>query len=114
MPNPVKYLIDEHIPHAIASGLAQNGIDAITLTQANLLSKDDEQRIVPFALQEMRVIVTRDRGFPRRAAQGMVHAGIAFWPRKNRDITRAIQFLVELAAVETADSMMGQVKFIPG
>jgi predicted nuclease of predicted toxin-antitoxin system len=59
----VRYLIDEHIDHAIAAALRLRGYDVLTLADAGLLSADDESEILPFALTEERVLVTRDSDF---------------------------------------------------
>lgn len=108
----VRFLMDEHVDHAIAVALQNRGYDAITLVEANLLGADDFQAILPYALAEKRVLVTRDSDFLALHASGEPHAGIVHWHGKKRNVKQAIHFLLQLARKETSDSMLGQVRFV--
>ena len=108
----VRFLIDEHIDHSIATALKLRGFDALIVADANLLGADDAKQILPYALQENRVLVTRDADFLALDANGEQHAGIIHWHGKKRNVKEAISYLLQLARKETAESMVGEVRFI--
>lgn len=80
----VRFLIDEHIDHAIAAALKLRGYDALTLVEAKLLSADDAQEILPFAHREGRVLVTRDEDFLALHARGDCIEPVAVTGRRTR------------------------------
>jgi uncharacterized protein with PIN domain len=108
----VRFLIDEHIDHSIATTLRLRVYDVLTLTDAKLLGADDLQAILPFALSQNRVLVTRDADFLAMHAQGDAHAGLVHWHGKRRIVKQAIQYLLQLARKETSENMAGAVRFI--
>ena len=108
----VRFLIDEHIDHAIATALRLRGYDALTLGDANLLGADDFQAIFPFALADTRVLVSRDADFLALHARGDSHAGIVHWQGRKRNVKEAIHYLLQLVRKETSESMVGQVRYI--
>jgi predicted nuclease of predicted toxin-antitoxin system len=108
----VRFLIDEHVDHSIATALRLRGYDALTLVDANLLGADDFQEILPFALAERRVLATRDADFLALHARGDSHAGIVHWHGKKRNVKVAIHYLLQLARKETCESMMDQVRYV--
>lgn len=108
----VRFLIDEHIDHAIANALRLRGHDVLTMVDAELLGADDGRRILPFAALEGRVLVTRDSDFLALHKQGAPHAGIVHWPEKKRTVNEAIRYLLQLARRESAESMIGLVRFV--
>jgi predicted nuclease of predicted toxin-antitoxin system len=59
----VRFLIDEHIDHSIATALKRRGFDALTVADANLLGADDEKAILPYALQENRILERETQTF---------------------------------------------------
>lgn len=42
MNRPIRYLVDEHVAKAVATGLRKRGIDVITIAEASLLGAEDE------------------------------------------------------------------------
>lgn len=108
----VRFLIDEHIDHAIVAALRLHGHDALTLAEAHLLSADDEQQILPFAHAESRVLVTRDADFLVMHARGDAHAGIVHWHGRKRNVREAIYYLLQLGRQETRESMSGAIRYI--
>src|SRR5688572_21146826 len=108
----VRFLIDEHIDHAIAAALGLRGYDVLTLADANLLGADDAKEILPFALREDRVLITRDADFLAMHARGDPHAGIVHWYGTKRNVKEAIHYLLQLGRKETRESMAGDVRFI--
>ncbi len=108
----VRFLIDEHIDHAIAMALKLRGLDVLIVADANLLGADDSTEILPFALRENRVLVTRDADFLALDASGTPHAGIVHWHGRKRNVKEAISYLLQLARHETAESMAGKIRFV--
>jgi hypothetical protein len=108
----VRFLLDEHIDHAIAAALRLRSYDVLTLAEANLLSADDFQRILPFALSDTRVIVTRDADFLVMHGRGDAHAGIVHWHGRKRNVKEAIHYLLQMGRKETSESMIGAVRYI--
>jgi hypothetical protein len=45
-------------------------------------------------------------------ANGEPHAGIVHWHGKKRNVKEAISYLLQLSRKETAESMLGQIRFI--
>jgi predicted nuclease of predicted toxin-antitoxin system len=108
----VRFLFDEHIDHAIAAALRFRGYDVLTLADANMLGADDLKEILPLALSESRVLVTRDADFLAMHARGDAHAGIVHWQGKKRNVKEAIHYLLQLGRKETRESMVGVVRYI--
>lgn len=108
----VRFLLDEHIDHTLGTALKLRGHDAITIGEANLLGADDLETILPFAYSNSRVFVTRDVDFLVFYSQGVAHAGIVHWHGKKRNVKEAIHYLLQLARIETAESMAGIVRYV--
>ena len=53
MNKPIRYLVDEHVAKAVATGLRKRGIDVVTLVDAGLLGAEDED-LLPFAAELIR------------------------------------------------------------
>jgi hypothetical protein len=77
-----------------------------------LLAADDSQEILPFAVSKDRVLVTRNADFLALHAQGIGHAGIVYWHGRKRNVKEAIHYLLQLVRKETAESMVGVVRYI--
>lgn len=110
----VRFLCDETIDQSIAVALRMHGYDVLTAGDADLLGADDQQAILPFALEARRVLDTRDADFLALHAAGQGHAGIAFWPGKRRNVREAIHYLRQLGRQETAESMVRAIRFVRG
>jgi predicted nuclease of predicted toxin-antitoxin system len=108
----VRFLVDEHIDHAIVEAMRHHGYDVLALADAHLLGADDLQAILPFALSDNRVLVTRDADFLSMHARSDAHAGIVHWHGKKRNVKEAIHYLFELGQHETSESMAGMVRYI--
>ncbi|RIK35536.1 MAG: hypothetical protein DCC58_20355 [Chloroflexi bacterium] len=91
----IRFLLDEHIDHAIARGLRRRGIDVITPEDAGLKSYSDPD-VLTYALREQRVVITHDRDLLRLHKEGHPHAGIAFCEAHSRSIGQMIDRLIVL------------------
>jgi len=107
----IRYLLDEHVPHAIAIGLQRRGVEAITLADAKLLGKTDAE-IIAYALTQSYVIYTNDDDFPALAAQGVKHAGIIFAKQRRKTIGEIIRHLHLLAECTDTEEMRGIVEYL--
>jgi hypothetical protein len=108
----VRFRLDEHIDHIIAEALRQRGYDVLTVADAELLGADDLLSILPLAVRDGRVLVTRDADFLAMHARGDAHSGIAHWHGKKRNVKEAIHYLLQLGRHETAENMVGAVRYI--
>ncbi len=111
MPVQIRYHLDEHVDPAVVEGLRRRGVDVTTTVEAGLAGATDEAQLA-FALAEARVFVTRDRHFLVLDAQGVAHAGIAFWPSKRRDLGQLVLDLVLLWRVVTGEEIRGRVEYL--
>ena len=105
----IRFLLDEHAPHAIARGLGLRGVEVLTLADAGLLSKSGSE-IAAYALRERLVVFTQDDDFLRLAAAGASHAGIVYSKQDRRTLGEIIQFLKLLSDCLDEADMLGQVE----
>jgi len=106
----VRFLTDEHIPNAVASGLRARGIDAATAAQARLRGTDDTSFLAR-AKRDGRVVLTHDPDFLRLHAAGVPHAGIVYAPHETTigDLIRGALLIAELL---DAAEMMNHIEFL--
>ncbi len=107
----IRFHLDEHIDHEIATGLRTRGIDVTTTTDAGLLQAADEDHIL-FAERENRIIFTNDHDFLRLHSQGVKHAGIVFCARGARSQKEIILFLSLIHDCLTEVEMAGRVEYL--
>ena len=111
MNKPIRYLVDEHVAKAVATGLRKRGIDVVTLVDAGLLGAEDKD-LLTFAEEEDRVMVTQDRDFLRLAAEAEGdHPGVAYAPQ-GRSMGELVRLLDLLTQVSDAGEMRGRVEYI--
>lgn len=111
MNEPIRYLVDEHVPKAVVRGLRKRGVDVITIPDAGLLGKQDED-LLGFAKEKDRVMMTQDRDFLRLASElEGDHAGIVYAPQ-GRSIGELVRLLDLLAQVSNEEEMRGRVEYI--
>ena len=108
MAAPARFLTDEHVAHAVVSGLRQRGIDVVSVSEANLIGATDEV-LLERARSERRVIVTHDSDFLRLHAKGLSHAGLVY-ARREQSIGDLIRGLVLIAQVLGPEEMVGQCR----
>lgn len=110
MARAVKFYTDEQVAKAVARGLRQRGVDAVSAAAANMLGAADERHLA-LALQEQRVIFTQDHDFLRLDAAGVEHAGIAY-ARQGTSIGDIIRGLVLIYQVFSAEEMHRHVEYL--
>jgi predicted nuclease of predicted toxin-antitoxin system len=107
----IRYLLDEHVAHAVAAGLRRRGIEAATATDASLLGADDSEYIA-YANATSRVIVTHDSDFLQHHQRGVQHAGIVYCEQSARSIGQIIGGLVLIHEALDAEDMAARVEFL--
>ena len=107
----LRFHLDEHVPHAIAHGLARRQIDVTTTTTAGLLNATDEAHL-EFAFRETRVIFTNDADFLRLAAAGVPHAGIVYCPPDESRIGDIVRYLALMNDCLEPDDVANQIEFL--
>jgi hypothetical protein len=111
LPSPIRFHLDEHVSPAVATGLRRRGIDVTTAQEAGLGGADDSEHLA-FALRERRVIVTHDRHFPQRHAQGERHAGIAYCYQQKYSIGELVRALLLVRDCLSAEEMHGTLEYL--
>jgi hypothetical protein len=107
----IRFLLDEHVAHAVAHGLRRRGIDALTPGEVGLLGATDEE-LLARAREEGCVIVTHDGDFLRLHATGVPHAGIAYSEQGARTIGQLIAGLVLMYEALPPEEIAGRVEFL--
>ncbi|MBK7926489.1 MAG: DUF5615 family PIN-like protein [Bryobacterales bacterium] len=100
--------MDEHISPALADALRHRGIDVTTTADAGLAGAEDREHLA-FALRDGRVVVTRDVDFLRLHAEGLPHAGIAYWHTRSRGLGEVVRRLVSMHAALTPEEFQNRV-----
>lgn len=106
----MKFYLDENLDPAIATGLRQRGIDAVTTQEAGLKGAGDDRQVA-HALSTGRVLVTRDADFLRMHGRNVPHGGIVF-VTGNRSIGEILRGLVVLHQVVPDGAMRGRVEYL--
>jgi hypothetical protein len=106
----VRFLLDEHVDHAVALGLRRRGVEARTLHDLGRRALSDESH-VEWAREHRWVIVTADDDYLRIASRTL-HAGIVFYRDDRATIGTLIHGLERLAAEETLESMADSRRFV--
>lgn len=111
MADKLRFHLDEHLPHAIAKGLRQRGIDVTTTVEAGLRTLNDDAQMV-YIRREQRVFVTSDAGFLARNAGGETHFGLVYFPTASRSIGDIVTFLVLLHEILSPTDMINRVEYL--
>ncbi len=106
----IRFLLDQHVPHAIARGLRLRGVAVLTAGDAGLLTKPDEE-IAAYALREGLVIFTQDDDFLKLNARGVPHAGIVYSQQERRKPGEVVRFLKLLCDCLDSEDMRGEVEY---
>ncbi len=109
MDERVRFHVDEHIDPAVARALRQHGIDVTTTAEAGLRARGDTAHF-DFIRSEGRVMVTRDRGFLRLAAQSCEHPGIVYCT--THSIGEIVRGLVLIHEVLSPEELNGRVEYV--
>ena len=106
----IRFLTDEHVPKAVAKGLRERGIEAMTVAEAGTLGAEDAWHLA-YAKAEGRVVMTQDVDYLRLHAAGVPHAGIVYAP-PDTSLGDMIRGALLIAEVLDADAMINHVEFL--
>jgi len=107
----IRFFLDQHIPSAVAQGLKQRGIDALTAQDAGRCSLPDADQL-EFAKQENRVLVSFDPDFLSLAASGIEHTGIAWCPATKYSVGQLLYALLLVHGALDQDDMRNHVEYL--
>jgi predicted nuclease of predicted toxin-antitoxin system len=110
------YLDEDTLRKTFVQALRENGIDVVTVSDANNLGRIDEEQLI-WATEQGRVIYTfNSRDFCRLhgsfIAVGNNHAGIIVVPRQSYSVGEQLRGLLNLIGSKSAEGMMNQLEFL--
>lgn len=108
---PIRFHLDEHMAHAIATGLRRRGVDVTTPGDVGLLGASDEEHLA-YALSEGRMVVTHDRDFLGLDKAGHPHAGIAYCDHGRRSKGQIVNQLVALSESHVSEETAGRILYM--
>lgn len=111
MPEPVRFLLDEHIPGAVAVGLKQKSIEVATVQELGRAGLSDAEQ-VEFASQKSWVLVTFDSDFLSMARKEVEHSGIVWCPERKYSVGQLVRALALVHAVLDREAMKNHVEFL--
>jgi DNA-binding transcriptional MerR regulator len=110
------YLDEDTLRKAFVQALRENGVDVLTVSDANNLGRIDEEQLI-WATEQGRVIYTfNSRDFCRLhgnlLAVGGSHSGIIVAPRQSYSVGEQLRGLLNLIRSKSAEEMMNQLEFL--
>jgi hypothetical protein len=106
----IRYLLDEHIPRAVAEALRRRDIDVVRATDAGLRRGRDE-RYLRYARETGRVLVIQDRDFLRLQAANE-HLGIVISPAGPHNVRGLIEWLCLIHDLMDPAEMVNTVQYL--
>ena len=107
----IRLYFDENMPEAVATQLANQGIDVMTTQKAKRCGASDPDQL-RFATSLGRVICSQDKDFLELAKTDPVHCGIAFIRFKSTEIGVMLRALTVLHRNESAESMQNRLVYL--
>jgi predicted nuclease of predicted toxin-antitoxin system len=107
----MRFHFDEHIHNGLAAALRTRGHDVSTPMEVGLLEASDSLHI-EFALNDGRVIVTHDRDFLMKDAEGIEHGGILYCHQQKYSVGELLNMCLLVAESYSQEEMRGRVEFL--
>lgn len=107
----MRFLLDEHVPRAVADGLRRRDIDVFTIIDAGLRSESDAD-ILAWAAANHRVVVTFDSDFLTLHTESPDHAGIVWCHYRKSSVRQIIEHLSLINAVLAPEDLAGKIEFL--
>ena len=104
----MKFLLDEHVNPAVASGLENRGHEATTILGQELTSLED-RKVLKYAFNNQFVIVTNDDDF-LSLIDDVQHEGIVFVTNQEMRVSNIISEIAE--KVSQVEDMENTVLFV--
>lgn len=112
----VRFLLDVHVPKAVALGLRLRGVDVLTAQEDGSGQLEDRDLLLR-ALALGRILVTQDEDLLREGTDFLTgchpFAGIIYAHQMGISIGRFVSDLEMIAAAMTADEWQGRIEFLP-
>lgn len=110
------YLDEDSIRHSVARALRARGVDVLTVRDAGMIQRSDEEHLV-FAATERRVVCTFNVGdFYRLHTEylrsGKTHAGIILVHQQRYALGELIRRLANVAAILSPEDIASSVEFL--
>lgn len=110
MTERVKFYLDEHVSHEIASQLRNRGIDVVTCQEVGMRSASDPEHLAK-ASSLGRVIFTQDDDFLALHSEGIVHTGIAY-RRQGASIGEIVYGLTLIWELVDTEEMKNHLEYL--
>lgn len=107
----IRFLLDEHVPAAVAAGLRQKGIDTATVNELGRHGLSDAEQ-VQYALEQGWVLVTFDSDYLTMARNSVPHAGIVWCAERKHSIGQLVRTLALIHATLDKEAMQNHVEFL--
>lgn len=107
----IRFLFDEHVAGAVATGLRDEGVDVLTAHEAGLRGEADE-RYLRFGLATARIVFTHDDDFLRLHRQGVSHGGIIYCSQRKYSLGQLIDELLTVHGGAFAEEFMNEVFYL--
>lgn len=107
----LRYMLDEHIPVAVADGLRRVGIDVVTAHAATRKGTADADHLARCAI-ENRVVVTHDVDNLQLHATGVPHFGIVWIKFRKDSLGSMIELLEILSAMYDMDEFANRLDYL--
>jgi predicted nuclease of predicted toxin-antitoxin system len=107
----IRFHLDENVDPDIATALRRHDVDVTTTDDVQLRTRGDSAHW-EHAQRELRIIVTHDADFLRRAQQADSHSGVAYCRSGRRTQGEIIRRLIDIYHEKRPDQMMGQVVYL--
>jgi hypothetical protein len=108
----ISFYFDEHMPRAVARGLAQFEIRVVMAVDVEMVSRDDDTEHLRYATEHDLVLVTRDLPFAGRASKRSDHAGLICWTGSGDDFGGMIRRLAQFVDQNSSEIVQGSVFWI--
>lgn len=107
----IRFLLDEHVPIAVADGLRVRGIPVVTAQEVGVRRTPDVE-ILRFAAANGYVVVTEDAHYLGLQYTHQPHAGIAYCGRRVREPGQIVLALEDLYTKKCAGDMVNWLEYL--
>jgi predicted nuclease of predicted toxin-antitoxin system len=111
MSKTIRFHLDEHCSHAIASGLRLRGIDVTTTTDLGLIGPTDKAQLAEATRQD-RVLVTHDADFIVLHNRAVHHSGVVCCHQNRHSVGEVIRRLVSIWSIHDGSDLTGRLTYL--
>jgi predicted nuclease of predicted toxin-antitoxin system len=107
----VRFMLDEHIPAAVAVQLLRRGVQCSTVREVERLGLSDAEQL-RLAGEDGLAFVSHDSDFSALARLSTEHAGIVMCRPHTREVGATVRALIAFAQALSAEQVAGQIWYI--